>query len=141
MVRFKIIWMVAILFFVRDLNGLNFQVIAGGELVFKSATRYLGTIGCTIGVTDIEKSLKLYRDILGYDKVVFDQTGVFDDWKHDARGRERNSDELFYHSRHHGGGFAKVMGKTYIELAQAFDYPRKKIYEGRLVGAISVSCI
>ena len=45
-----------------------------------------GTVGCSIGVSDIEKARVLYSSILGYDKVVYDQTDVFGDWKFVAGG-------------------------------------------------------
>jgi catechol 2,3-dioxygenase-like lactoylglutathione lyase family enzyme len=124
-------------FFIRDPNGLHFQVIAGGEWYLTPKHVTGGTVGCTIGVTDVEKSLKLYRDILGYDKVVFDQTGVFDDWKNTMPGGGKKFRRVVLtQSAPTGGGFAKVMGRTYIELAQAIDYKPSKIYEGRMWGDI-----
>jgi catechol 2,3-dioxygenase-like lactoylglutathione lyase family enzyme len=124
-------------FFVRDPNGLHFQVIAGGEWYLAPKHVTGGTVGCTIGVTDVEKSLKLYRDILGYDKVVFDKTGVFDDWKSTMPGGGKKFRRVVLtQSAPTGGGFAKVMGRTFIELAQAIDYAPKKIYEGRMWGDI-----
>ena len=38
-----------------------------------------GSYGAIIGVSDIDRALKVYSDILGYDKVVYDVTGTFDD--------------------------------------------------------------
>lgn len=32
-----------------------------------------------MGVSDIEKSRTLYSDILGYDEVAYDESGVFED--------------------------------------------------------------
>jgi len=39
-----------------------------------------GVYGCTIGVSDIDKARGVYSDILGYDKVLFDETGTFEDF-------------------------------------------------------------
>ena len=36
--------------------------------------------GGVVGVTDMEASFKLYKDILKYDKVLLDETGTFEDW-------------------------------------------------------------
>jgi catechol 2,3-dioxygenase-like lactoylglutathione lyase family enzyme len=122
-------------FYVRDPNGLNFQVISGSGwyLTPKHATG--GTVGCTVGVSNIEKSMALYSDILGYDKVVFDKTGVFDDWKNTMPGGGKKFRRvLLTQSAAPGGGFAKVMGSTFIELAQAIDYTPKKIYADRMWG-------
>jgi hypothetical protein len=38
-----------------------------------------GSYGAIIGVTDIDKARKVYSDILGYDKVVYDKSGRFRD--------------------------------------------------------------
>jgi catechol 2,3-dioxygenase-like lactoylglutathione lyase family enzyme len=124
-------------FFVRDPNGLHFQIIGAKDWYMTPKHVTGGTVGCTIGVRDIEKSLKLYRDILGYDKIVFDQTGVFADWKNTMPdGGKKFRRVVLTQSAQPGGGFAKVMGNTYIELAQAIDYSPKKIYEGRMWGDI-----
>ena len=68
-------------FFVKDPNGLYFQIVPGSSWYVKPKHVTGGTVGSTIGVTDIEESMKLYSDILGYDKVIFDKTGVFEDWQ------------------------------------------------------------
>jgi catechol 2,3-dioxygenase-like lactoylglutathione lyase family enzyme len=124
-------------FYLRDPNGLHFQVVGAKDWYMSPRHVTGGTIGCTIGVTDVEKSLKLYRDILGYDKVVFDKTAVFDDWKNTMPGGSKTFRRVVLtQSAPTGGGFAKVMGTTYIELAQAMDFSPRKIYEGRLWGDI-----
>ena len=38
-----------------------------------------GVLGAVVGVTDIGRSIGFYRDILGYDTVLYDETGVFGD--------------------------------------------------------------
>ena len=35
-----------------------------------------------IGVSDIDRSISLYKDILGYETIEYDETGEFDDLKH-----------------------------------------------------------
>ena len=39
-----------------------------------------GVAGVVIGLSDIDRSLSLYQDILGYDTVVYDGEGIFDDF-------------------------------------------------------------
>ncbi len=124
-------------FYVRDPNGLNFQIVSGTGWYLTPKHVTGGTVGCTIGVTNIANSMKLYADILGYDKVVFDQTAVFEDWKNTMPGGDKKFRRvLLTQSAAPGGGFAKVMGATYIELAQAIDYAPKKIYADRMWGDI-----
>ena len=69
-------------FFVKDLHGNLFQVIQG-QSFFRKKERMLtgGVAGALIGSTDIERSLTLYRDILGYDTVIYDEEGVCDDFE------------------------------------------------------------
>jgi Lactoylglutathione lyase and related lyases len=122
-------------FYVRDPNGLNFQIVDGAEWYMNPRHVTGGTIGCTIGVTNIERSLDLYSKILGYDKVVFDETGVFNDWKNTMPGGGKTFRRvLLTQSETPGGGFAKLTGGTFIELAQAIDYTPRKIYADRMWG-------
>jgi hypothetical protein len=78
--------------------------------------------------------MKLYRDILGYDEVVFDQTAIFSDWSELPNGTERFRRVLLTKSKPTGGGFGKVTGKNYIELVQAVDRVPQKIFKGRIWG-------
>lgn len=124
-------------FFVKDPNGLIFQVVSGNNWFAKMKHVTGGTVGATIGVSDIEKSMILYSDILGYDKVLFDETSVFDDWKGTIPGGERTFRRIrLTQSNKPGGGFARVTADTYIELVQAIDYQPKKIYHDRMWGDI-----
>lgn len=124
-------------FFVADPNGLIFQIVPGKSWYTKISHVTGGPVGCTIGVTDIEASLKLYADILGYDKIVFDETGMFDDWQGIVPGAAKTFRRvLLTQSDQPGGGFAKVTADTYIELVQAIGYQPKKIYENRMWGDI-----
>jgi len=122
-------------FFITDPNGLLFQVHESKSWFIHPKSKNMGgPTGVTIGVSDIEKSLALYADILGYDKVLLDETGVFEDWKNIPGGHKKFRRVLLTQSNKPGGGFARLTGETYIELAQAIDYNLKKIYKGRLWG-------
>ncbi|MCF6359255.1 MAG: VOC family protein [Cyclobacteriaceae bacterium] len=124
-------------FYLKDPNGLLFQVVPGGGWYTKLRHVTGGPVGSTVGVTDIDKALTLYADLLGYDKIIFDETRVFDDWKNTVPGGDKTFRRVrLAQSNKPGGGFAKVMADTYIELAQAIDYTPKKIYADRLWGDI-----
>ncbi len=47
-----------------------------------------GVLGCTIGVSDMKTALALYADVLGFDQVLSDTTGVQNDWTHLPHGGE-----------------------------------------------------
>lgn len=123
-------------FYCEDPNGLIFQIVEGQN--FYTNTKHItgGPNGCLLGVTDIDNSLKLYADILGYDRVVYDQTGIFEDFKSLKGGEKEFRRIRLAQSNPPGGGFAKVSADTYIELIQAINYEPKKIYKGRIWGDI-----
>lgn len=95
-----------------------------------------GTFGCIIGVSDVETSLKLYKDILGYDTIVYDKTGTFDDMQALPAGDQQYRRVLLAHTAERSGGFSKLFGESQIELVQAIDRSPKKLFEGRYWGDI-----
>lgn len=123
-------------FYAEDPNGLIFQIVPGANFYTKGKHITGGPNGCVVGVTNIDNSLKLYADILGYDKVVYDETGVFEDYKSLVGGEKQFRRIRLTQSNPPGGGFAKVSADTYIELIQAIDYTPKKIWKGRIWGDV-----
>lgn len=95
-----------------------------------------GIFGAAIGVSDIEESLKLYRDLLGYDQVIYDETGTFDDFNGLPNGQGKFRRILLGHIDNRTGGFSPLLGKSQIELFQALDYEPKKLFENRYWGDI-----
>ena len=93
-----------------------------------------GMIGCMIGVTDMDKARTVYSDILGYDQVVFDETGTFDDLKPLEGGNGKFRRVLLKWSKPNKGAFAPVFPTGYIELVQSLDREPRKIFEGRYWG-------
>ncbi len=73
--------------FVRDPFGNIFQLVEATDWFMKEKKNTGGTYGVIIGVSDIDKSKTVYSDILGYDKVIYDKTGEFDDFR-DVAGRQ-----------------------------------------------------
>jgi len=121
-------------FIIRDPDNHFFQFIHGNNWFTERKHHSGGLRGCVIGVSDIERSIGLYRDLLGYDEVIYDSSGVFKDWSSLPRGKERYRRVLLTQSQQPGGGFARVTGKTTIELVQALDRAPRKIFKGRMWG-------
>ncbi len=119
-------------FYIKDLDGNIWQYVKGNQWYTKNEHLSGGVVGCTTGVKDIEKAKKLYCDLLGFDKVVYDKSGVHPDWKHLPSGNNQFRRVLLTQSEQPGGGFAKVTGKTYIELVQALDREPNYIFEDRI---------
>lgn len=124
-------------FYVKDIQGQYFQVIPTKHQFVNNGRVTNGIAGCSIGVSDIDAAKKLYSDILGYDKVVFDSSDVFADWSNLPGGTGKYRRVLLTQANPSGGGFSKLSGETYIELVQDLTERKpNKIYEGRLWGDV-----
>ena len=68
-------------FFVNGPNGNMFEVIEGSDWFSNTghSSKCGGVAGSIIGVSDIDKSMVLYKDILGYDEIVYDEIASFSD--------------------------------------------------------------
>lgn len=92
-----------------------------------------GVLGAVIGVSNIQESIKFYKDLLGYGTVLSEETIEIP--------LNTNPDEVRHfkkvvlgHSRPKIGGFGELLGPTQIELLQALDREPLKIFENRLWG-------
>jgi catechol 2,3-dioxygenase-like lactoylglutathione lyase family enzyme len=121
-------------FYVYDLDGNLFQLIPeNGQWFTRSKYKTGGTAGCSIGVSNIEKSMELYSSVMGYDKVIYDTTNSFSDWQSIPGGNRTFRRVLLGQSHPSGGGFSKLAGSSYIELVQEIsDRTPRKIFENRI---------
>ena len=87
-----------------------------------------------IGVSDMEKSKKFYKDILGYDTVVYDEEKNFDDLKTLPGGDLTFRRVLLKHSKPRQGSFSQLLGSSTIELIKVKGRDPHKIFENRLWG-------
>ncbi|MEM6806521.1 MAG: VOC family protein, partial [Bacteroidota bacterium] len=121
-------------FFVKDPYGNFFQIVEGNDFFGESDANTGGPAGAMMGVSDIEKSKDFYADILGYDKVIYDESGVFEDLKELPGGNRKFRRVLLTHSKEREGGFSRMFGSSQIELIQVLEGAPKKIFEGRYWG-------
>ncbi len=121
-------------FFLKDPYGNLFEMVEDTTW-FKSRKDLTGGIaGCVIGVTNMKKSMDFYRDVLGYDVVVYDKKGTFSDYKGIDGGEGTFHRVLLKHSKERIGGFSKLLGPSQLELVQVEGRAPKKIYENRFWG-------
>lgn len=121
-------------FYILDPFGNYFQVVQDSYIFIDRKELAGGTVGAMIGVSDIEKALPVYRDILGYDEVIYDESGQFTDWSF-LHGSEQNYRRvLLGHSQPRQGAFSGMLGPSRLELVQALDRKPDKIFEGRFWG-------
>lgn len=124
-------------FFVKDPNGNIFNIVEG--LDWFSDTKhpsFCGAVaGTMIGVSDIDASLKLYAEVLGYSKIVYDKTDVFDCFSEIDGGKSKFRRVLLGHPEKRKGPFAELLGSTEIELVQCMDRTDcRNIFENRYWG-------
>lgn len=120
-------------FYIKDLYGNTFQIIENKEVFIEQHRLTGGMAGAVIGVTDMERSLRFYKEVLGYDTVKCDFTGPYSnhDIMPEARKRCRR---VILTAPERKGAFAELFGYSEIELVQALEHTPRKIYGGRYWG-------
>jgi catechol 2,3-dioxygenase-like lactoylglutathione lyase family enzyme len=124
-------------FFVKDPNGNLFNIVDGDGWFkdTKHPSKTGAVAGALICVSDIEKSLPLYREILGYETIVYDYSGISDCFGNLPSGNGDFRRVLLMHKDERRGPFSKLLGPTQIELVQSLERTDcKKIFENRYWG-------
>ena len=120
-------------FFVRDPLGNTFQVAPSANWFGRPAVLG-GVCGAIIGCADVDRSLPLYQDVLGYDRVVYDERGTFADLAALPGGQREVRRVLLAHSAERTGPFAALMGPSTIELVQLTGAKGRRIFADRYWG-------
>lgn len=122
-------------FFVRDPYNNIFQVVEGNSWFRVDRKKATGAaFGAIIGVSDIDKARRVYSDILGYDTVIYDKTGIFEDLKSLAGGDKTFRRILLKHSKPRLGSFSRMLGPSIMELIQVIDRQPDQIFKNRFWG-------
>ena len=121
-------------FFLKDPWGNIFQVVKGYGWFAKGKRVTGGAFGAWLGVSDMETSLKFYNEILGYDEIIYDESGHFSDLERLPGGGRKLRRVLLKHSKPRTGKFSRMLGPSELELVQSLDEPPRKIFENRFWG-------
>jgi len=121
-------------FFVRDPWGNIFDIVHSKEYFGRSPLLTGGPCGASMGVTDIDRVLPLYREILGYDETVYDETGTFGDLKPLPGGEGRFRRVLLTHGKSRRGAFSEMFGSSSLELIQSLDRKPEAVFKNRFWG-------
>ncbi len=122
-------------FYVKDLYGNIFNVVQDQTEWFKKEKKHTGgTYGAIIGCKNLKESIKFYKNILGYDKVLYDGEGSYEDLKSLPGGSGRFKRAILMENSPRQGAFAKMFGFGQIELVEATDESRKNIFQDRFWG-------
>lgn len=109
------------------------EVVEDGYRFSRTKQSTGGVLGAVIGVSHIPESIRFYKELLGYGKVLSEETVKLPlNTNREKWGLYRKV--VLQHSRPKFGGFGALLGPTQIELLQALDRNPVKIFENRLWG-------
>jgi len=121
-------------FIIKDIYNNYFDIVEFDDFFRKTDQPSGGVSGVAVGVSDMDKSMKFYSDILGYDRVVYDETGIFKDLGGVHGGEKEFRRVLLRHSKPRQGAFSKMLGSTEIELFQLVEGGGRKLFKDRFWG-------
>lgn len=120
-------------FYMKDLYGNCFQLVEDKSVFINEGKLTGGMAGAVIGVTDIDRSVKFYSQVLGYSIVKSDTIGKFSEYDILPES-DKQYRRVILAAPERKGAFAELFGDSTIELVQALDRKPHKIYEGRYWG-------
>ncbi|MDX1907267.1 MAG: VOC family protein [Bacteroidia bacterium] len=121
--------------FIRDPWGNIYDLVQDRDWFMKGPHLTGGVAGAMIGVSDMDRAMKFYRDILGFDNVRYDVSGEFADLAALPGGGARVRRVLLTHSQPRLGPFSRLCGPNTLELIQRLDGPApRRIFENRFWG-------
>ena len=121
-------------FFVKDPWGNLFEVVGSDNWFCRMPSLTGGVYGCMLGVSDIDKSMAFYREVLGYDTVVYDSSGSFREFANLPGGGDGVRRVLLRQGQSTRGPFSRLLGPSEIELVRVEGRMPRRIFEGRYWG-------
>ena len=116
-------------FHLKDPYGNRFTLTSGQDWFDKGKHVNGGITGVQIGVSDMERSLRFYKEVLGLNSVVFDQTGAAPEL---GEGNFRRV--LLRPNPAFGGAFRRLLGACEVELIQSIEHQGRPIFANRFWG-------
>ncbi len=117
-------------FFVTDPYGNIFEIVESTSWFKSGKAKNGGVAGCVMGVSDMDKAIPLYRDVLGY-SVVYDTTDIFKDFNGVPGGSDKFRRVLLRGTQSGKGNFGRLLGTTEIELVQVAGRTPRKMFADR----------
>lgn len=118
----------------RDPWGNHFQLVECTSWFSKPRAQTGGVEGALIGVSDMAASLDFYATLLGYDRKIYDETGVFPDLAALPGGDATVRRALLERSVSAAGPFSELFGPTRIELVAREGHTGTRVFEERFWG-------
>ena len=121
-------------FYLHDPFGNPIEIVESNNWFGKGISHSGGVYGAVIGVSNIDVSLEFYRNILGFDTVVYDTQGKYEDFSYLKSDDKEYRRVLLRHSKERKGPFSKLLGAGEIELVQLINEEATKIFKDRMWG-------
>jgi catechol 2,3-dioxygenase-like lactoylglutathione lyase family enzyme len=121
-------------FYLKDAFGNLFEIIENNDWFCKNNSLTGGVAGVVIGVSQMEKSLKLYQKVLGFDHLMIDKIKEFEDLAPLNGGQTEIRRVILQQKNKPSGGFSALLGNVEIELIERKDQTGVKIYQDRFWG-------
>lgn len=119
-------------FFIKDPFGNVFQIVEDSNWFSKNSDPTGGVLGVVIGVSDLEKSISLYRDILGFSISNYIEEGHYEDIPGEKATYKRAL--LSMPGDCNPGAFGALLCPAQIELLEVKERSGRHIFKDRLWG-------
>lgn len=121
-------------FILEDLHANILEVNQSKHWFSKSNGEFGGVMGLSLGVSNMELSLEFYDKVLGFSKIVWDESGSFPDLESWTNSPNQYRRVLLERSGTYQGAFSQLLGPVQLELVQSLNTQTKKIFENRFWG-------
>ena len=118
-------------FYVKDPYGNRFELIENDSWFNKNKDLTGGVLGVVMGVSSIDDALPTYQKHLMQTEILFDETGVWEDFAQVGEGSTEYRRAILQGSSVMTGAFGKLFCQTQLELIETKNQPRKKAFENR----------
>jgi catechol 2,3-dioxygenase-like lactoylglutathione lyase family enzyme len=118
----------------KDAYGNHFELVEADDWFKKAYSITGGVAGAVIGVSNMDKAVHFYKELLGIDTISYQGTGPLTDgpgWQDTAGGFNR---VLLKKELPGQGAFSKLLGAVQVELLEAKERVPKKIFGNRYWG-------
>jgi catechol 2,3-dioxygenase-like lactoylglutathione lyase family enzyme len=121
-------------FYLRDPYGNLFQVVENEYWFMETGHLTGGIAGVVIAVSNLERSMNFYSNILKAKDIAYDVQGIFPEWKNIPGGEQSFRRIMLKQDAKREGPFSRLVGPCSVELIKAIDYSPRKIFGNRYWG-------
>jgi catechol 2,3-dioxygenase-like lactoylglutathione lyase family enzyme len=121
-------------FWLKDSYGNHFNIVEGDEW-FKTGNNICGgVVGAVIGVSNMDKAVNFYKEVLGISEVIYKGTAPMMDAPSEQEAGQVFERVLLKKQVANKGAFSKLLGSVQIELIQTRERKPERIFANRYWG-------